>query len=155
MTYDGTDPDDDGVVESDVDNQSTTTVSLDTEETNIIADDSGTQTTGSVNNSVDLYQETTGVSTSAKTIVELDANNDSAHLILVSGVKQGNSRAVFTDVILSGYRYGGAPSVLSSKSAAANARTYSKEGSLNTSVQLAMGGNTYDVTARSVGVRAP
>jgi len=31
MTYDGTDPDDDGVVESDVDNQSTTTQSLDTE----------------------------------------------------------------------------------------------------------------------------
>jgi len=31
MTYDGTDPDDDGVVESDVDNQSTTTETLDTE----------------------------------------------------------------------------------------------------------------------------
>jgi len=35
MTYDGTDPDDDGVVESDVDNQSTTTETLDTQQVSI------------------------------------------------------------------------------------------------------------------------
>jgi len=38
MTYDGTDPDDDGVVESDVDNQSTTTQSLETDSLPNIAD---------------------------------------------------------------------------------------------------------------------
>lgn len=149
MTYNPIDDNSDGVVDADVNNET-----VDTGEQSI--GQSVTYPDGTIvtTNPGGETQGPTAVGTSATEIFSVDPNSSKWYQIMVTGQEQGSENTVFYDYIAAGYRNGGGPNIITSFSAGAAPHTYSKE-SINTSVELAMDANTYDVVCKAVSVVVP
>jgi len=149
MTYDPVDADDDGTVESDVDNTNTTTASLDADEATIGRDNEGT--TNSIialpyglpfNDIESRSQYTEGVGTSAKTIHSGD--DVSIGVLYVMGREGGD---YFVDEVAFETKDGTATQTEKVTRFNPAAREYTVS---NNNLQLAMSSDTYDVVTLSV-----